>query len=305
MSRISLLLLFFPFLLLSCKTNDNDSQANKDNIYDLDKVNVGEIELYADHKAQYLLDQLQTIYSAHFPESQLQITYKDDKEVMDAIYSDSVRLIVLMRECSTHELNKLNSIYNSKPVQHTFAYDAIALVRDKSSSDTLLGQNELDQLIQDASDLFVTVSQYSGLFNHFLRIQGVTEGSRNINVVRDIDELQLFLRENPNYIGILPFSLISNQNTEEVKSITRKFRWLGINMDDDEIYPSQSTIYTKEWPLILPYTIIYSRLSSYKGVGFVKFVHNRQSAKLILKAGLIPVNMPERLIRIEDQSFNL
>lgn len=303
--RYALLLFFSPILFFSCKNKEEEVKTSKYSHYDLDKINVGQIQIYADHHAQSLLDQLSVIFSARFPESNLQITYKEDPEVMDAIYNDTVRLIVLMRECSNSELTKLKRIYDANPIQHTFAYDAIAMVRDVSSTDTLLDSKDLDQWIRNSNDLFVTVPEYSSLFNHFLRIQGVTEGSRNINVVNDLNELQTFLRDNPDYIGLLPFSLVSNQNTEEVRQITKKFRWLGIQNRNEEIYPSQSTIYTKEWPLIMPYTILYSRLSSDKGVGFVKFIHNRQSSKLILKAGLIPIKMPERLIRIEDQSFNL
>src|SRR5690606_10392830 len=100
-------------------------------------------------------------------------------------------------------------------------------------------------------------------------------------------------------------SLISNKHSSSSRDIVDRFKLLGIKNDSSTIYPSQSSIYTKEWPLILPYNVLYCNLSLEDGVGFVKFIHTRQASKLILKAGLVPIILPERNILLEDQSFEL
>lgn len=283
-----------------------DKNVSKTAIYDLEKVNIGEVRIFADQNSKSLLEQLGAVYSAHFPKAFLSVEYRTDAEVMDAIYDDSVRLIVLMRTCSEGELSKLNRLYQAKPLQYTFAYDAISLVRDVTSTDTLIDSLQLDKWLSASEDIFVSTVEHAGIFQLLLRQNGVTDGTRSLKLVKDIDELQKFLKQHSNYIGVLPFSLVSDQYNPAVLEITSKFRWLGIKgKNGDEIYPSQSTIYTKEWPLVIPYTILYSKLSSEKGVGFVKFIHTRQASKLILKSGLIPVNMPERSIQVEDQSFEL
>lgn len=291
-------------LLFSCKNNP-DKKPYADS-YDLDKVNVGEVKIFADYSTKSLLEQLGTVYSAHFPKASIAVEYKSDNEVMDAIYSDSVRLIVLMRECTSAEINKLKSLYQAVPLQYTFAYDAIALVKDKESEHSLIDISQLNSWIEKPSDIFVTISEHIGMFQHLLRQKGVIEGNRNLKVVKDLDELKTYLKLNPESIGVLPFSLVSDQYNPKAKEIAAKFRWIGIKDEKgEEVFPSQSTIYTKEWPLVLPYTVLYTKLRDEEGVGFVKFIHTRQASKLILKAGLIPFSMPERSIKVEGQSFDL
>lgn len=304
MIRIAVVLLAI-FNILGCQSESDKSKAKTSN-YDLENVNTGEVRIYADDNAKSLLEQLGKVYTAHFPKAHISVEYRPDEKVMDAIYHDSVRLIVLMRECTSGEMGRLKSLYQAKPLQYTFAYDAIALVRDAASTDTLIDSTQLNSWIQKAEDIFVATKDHVGMFQLLLRQKGIVDGSRQLKIVNDINELQIFLKQNPRYIGVLPFSLVSDQYHPDAQKIATLFRWIGVKgKDADDIYPSQSTIYTKEWPLILPYTILYSKLPSEKGVGFVKFIHTRQASKLILKSGLIPYNMPERSIKIEEQSFEL
>lgn len=292
-------------LMLSCESQRKEREAIRIN-YDLDNVNIGEVKIFADNNSKYLLEQLGSVYSAHFPKAYINVEYRDDSRVMDAINADSVRLIVLMRECTPGELGKLKSLYQAKPLQYTFAYDAIALVRDAASTDTILDSLQLNSWLKESNDVFVGTKEHVGMFSHLLRQKGITEGNRNLNIVNSIDDLQTYLKLHPKSIGILPFSLVSDQYNPVAKDITSKFRWLEIRGKSGKpVYPSQSTIYTKEWPFVIPYTILYCNLPSEKGVGFVKFIHTRQASKLIVKSGLIPFAMPERNVKIEDQSFEL
>ncbi len=303
--RMRYLYFLIAIVFVSCQANKNEREAKNEN-YDLEKVNVGEVKVFADYNSKYLLEQLGSVYSAHFPKAFLNVSYREDTHVMDAIYADSVRLIVLMRECSSGELSKLKSLYQAKPLQYTFAYDAIALVRDAANTDTILDSLQLNKWLINGSDVFVGTKEHAGMFSHLLRQKGVTEGNRSLNIVNSIDDLQAYLKLHPQSVGILPFSLVSDQYNPTAKDITSKFSWLEIKGTSGQaIYPSQSTIYTKEWPFVIPYTILYCNLPSEKGVGFVKFVHTRQAAKLIVKSGLIPFSMPERSVKVEDQSFEL
>lgn len=291
------------FFLQACH-NKEQRKIDKQQ-YDLDHVNITPVNLYADHHAKYLLEQLGIIYTAHFPKASIDPKYRTDSEVMDAIFKDSTRLIILMRECSENELLQIQRMHEAKPLQYTFAYDAITLVKDRSFEDSVISVLQFDQYIQNSSDHFVVLKEHLDLFQHLLSKNGVQEGKRGIKVVQNTDELKKYLSIHKDYIGILPFSLVTQKNNAYSRQIRTDFKFLGLQTDTNVIYPSQSSIYTKEWPLILPYTILYCNLSMEDGVGFVKFIHNRQSSKLILKSGLVPFVLPQRDILVEDQSFTL
>ncbi|MCO5249098.1 MAG: hypothetical protein M9887_09145 [Chitinophagales bacterium] len=300
MSQRFLLFLFILPILFGCERfKEKESQRNIN--FDLDRINVDTVKLHADKNTEILVRQLGDVYTSSFPEAKLDITYDNDHEVKEAIYNNDSRLVIRLQAFDTDEMEYIHSVYKTKPIQHTFAYDAIALVKDKSETDTLIKYPDLQQIIQQGEDKFVSTQEHMGMFAQLLTKYGITEGKRVLKTVENIDDLQRFLNLHPEYIGLLPFSLVSNPSSQKAADIISKFNWVAIQDTLGHIiHPSQSTIYTKEWPFILPYTVTYCNLSLKKGVGFVKFIHSRPAQKLILKAGLIPYTMPERLVIIKD-----
>ncbi|MCO5234370.1 MAG: hypothetical protein M9888_11610 [Chitinophagales bacterium] len=294
-------LILSTFLMYSCNTEGNKADKSA---YDLDNINVGQVSLFADKNTASLLKQLGDVYAVHFSQASLKAHYRKDNEVMNAMLSDSTRIIVLQRECSQSELEQIKVLHEAKPLQYTFAYNAIALVKSKESTDSIVDSLSFASQVIKGQEQLVTISEYSDLYTLLLQIYGVKQGNRNLKIVANIDELKSFLKAEPDYIGLLPFSLVSDNYDPKSKEVVPQFRWLGIS-GQKNIFLSQSTIYTKEWPFVIPYTILYCNISNQDGIGFVKFIHTRQASKLILKAGLIPYLLPERDIKVEPQSFNL
>ncbi|HUH74371.1 MAG TPA: hypothetical protein VLZ75_08170 [Chitinophagales bacterium] len=301
--RVKCFIIPFLLLILSCKSESNVADKRT---YDLDHINIKEIKVHADQHAKSLLDQLGIVYSAHFPNASVNATYENDDAVMEAMLKDSIRLVVLMREPTLYEIDQLKILHQAKPLYYTFAYNAIALVKDDSNTNTVIDSLDLVSQLNQGKDVFVTTTEHVDLFQLLLKKLDIQGSKHPLKTVNTVDELQQYLKVNKDHIGILPFSLVSDQYDPEAQVLTKKFRWLGIqNSEKDTIYPSQSTIFTKEWPLVIPYSIMYCNLSSEDGVGFVKFIHTKPAMRLILKAGLIPFTMPDRDIKIEPQSFNL
>ncbi len=299
-------LLFFIVLLTSLNSCNQENNTVDRQTYDLDNINVKEVNLYADHNSKILLDQLGIIYHSNFNKASIDVDYLSDADVMDAMLKDSIRLVVLTRDLSDYEIDQLKLLHQAKPLSHTFAYSAIALVRDFNTTDTIIDSLKLVSQLTSTEDVFVTTKDYVELFQSLIKLLNIQVDKHPLKIVNDIDELQSYLATNNNYIGILPFSIVSDQYDVESKEITKKFRWLGVKTQDSRtVYPSQSTIFTREWPLVIPYNIIHCNLSNNDGIGFVKFIHTKPASRLILKSGLIPYNLPDRDVKIEPQSFNL
>ena len=69
---------------------------------------------------------------------------------MDAIYHDGGN----MRECTSGEMGRLKAYIRLNLYNILFAYDAIALVRDAASTDTLIDSTQLNSWIQKARKIF-------------------------------------------------------------------------------------------------------------------------------------------------------
>lgn len=303
MRNILLILPTVLLFLVSCNEERNvvDKQS-----YDLDNINVKEVKLYANQYSKSLLDQLGIVYQHNFPKASINVNYQNDTSIMEAMLKDSIRLVLLMREPTLYEIDQLKLLHKAKPIYYTFAYSAIALVRDNQTKDTIIDSLQLVNQLTNGEDVFVTTNEYVDLFQLLISKMDIKGTKHPLKVVNNIDELQKYLSSNSNLIGVLPFSLVSDQYDTDSKQITPKFRWLGVqNSKKDTIYPSQSTIFTKEWPFIIPYTILHCNLSNEDGIGFVKYIHSKPATRLIIKAGLIPTTLPDRHIKIEPESFNL
>lgn len=285
---------------VGCQNNDEKEKVNTSI---LENVNKGVFKVYAEENTAYLMEQIIDVYTSRFPEATIDIRYTEEWDVIDKMVDDSARIIVLQRELNEEELDYIRRAFDTKPIQSTFAYDAIALVRDGASENKVIPYEQFLDWMRKGENRFVTLAEYLDIYKLLIRMTGVEGKEPALEIVKSIDELRMYLAANPDKVGLLPFYLVSDQDDPKAKELAPKFSWLGFDMGKDTIFPSQSSIFTKEWPLIKSYTFISCKISRTQGFGFVNFVHTIPMKKLIVKAGLIPYRMPERAVVIKPQEF--
>lgn len=299
------LLLFAAFLFVSCNNTPKDETQNASI---LENINRGVFKVYAEENTQYLMNQIIQVYTHRFPEATIDITYTDDKTVMDRFLADSARIIVMQRELDEVELDKVRRAFdNTRAEQTTIAYDAIALVRPKEDAQKVYSLEQVKSWVKAGNTTLVTVKAHLDAYKHLLYILDVKEGFANIEVVENLEELQKYLSLQPEKVGLLPFYLVSDQDDDAAKAVAQMFSRPGIAYAHegrtDTVFPSQSTIFTKEWPLIKTFTIISCKIGRMQGFGFINFCHTRQIKKLIVKSGLIPYRMPERVVEVIPENL--
>jgi phosphate transport system substrate-binding protein len=286
--------------LSGCQSNNKEEKVNTSI---LENVNKGVFKVYAEENTAYLMEQIIEVYTSRFPEATIDIRYAEEWDVIDKMVDDSARIIVLQRELNEEELDYIRRAFDTKPIQSTFAYDAIALVRDRAAEQKVIPYDQFLGWMQRGEHRFVTLAEHLDIYKLLIRMTGVEGKEPALEIVKSMDDLKNYLAANPDKVGLLPFFLVSDQDDPKAKELAAKFSWLGFEMEKDTIFPSQSTIFTKEWPLIKSYTFISCKISRTQGFGFVNFVHSIPMKKLIVKAGLIPYRMPERAVVIKPQEF--
>jgi phosphate transport system substrate-binding protein len=294
--------LFLSVLLFAACQSQNEKLKLNTSI--LENVNRGTFKLYADSNTAYILNQVKDCYRASFPEANLDIHYTHSDDAYQAVLKDSARLLVLDRMLTKNEWQDLYVAYQTRPLEHVFAYDAIALVKPKQEGHTVLNWEQFKNSVKSGSSKFITLKIYEELVQQMAKIAGVTSGGMNIKVAANVSELDAFLKTDNSYLGVLPFSLVSDQDSPSARELAKIFHWQGFEIKIegkiDTIFPSQSTIRTEEYPLIKPYNIIACEVTREKGIGLINFCFKREIGKLVLKAGLIPKVMPERAILLQE-----
>lgn len=297
-----LLVIFSTTILLSCK-----EKTPENNTFILENNNKGTFKIAADSNTAFLVNQLKDCYEAAFDSVHLQITYADESGAIENILKDSARLLVLDRKLTDNEWQRLNNKFQTKPIEHFFAYDAIALVSSKNQVAQVLKKDELAQKIKEGKISFVTIKQFSSQLIQLNQMLEIEQSRIKINIVQNYDDLQQYLDRYPEQYGLLPFSQVSDSDMASAKVLAKKFHWLGFETDSngvkDTIYPTQSSIRTKEYPFIKEYNIVACAVKRDEGMGFVNFIFKTQVGKLVLKNGLIPKVMPERAFQITESEI--
>lgn len=270
----------------------------------LENINKGTFKVYAEKHTEYLFNQIIDVYESTFPEARVDVRYLEEKEVLNALLMDSVRIILLQRALLPQELDKIQKAYDTKPIQSDFAYDAIVLASSKTASSQTISLDALKKLIETGSERIVSLEEHAHLYALSMRMLEIKPSEKPLSTVANLEDLKTLLEKDTSRLAILPFSLVSDEDDPQAKAVRKMFSWMGITLKNgeltDTIYPSQSSIFTNEWPLVKPYNILYCNVARKDGYGVVQFAHNRQTAKLILKAGLVPSAMPERKVQIQD-----
>jgi phosphate transport system substrate-binding protein len=297
--------LFAPLsmgVLISCHPlSDRDTEKNT---AILENINKGNFKVYAEKHTDYLFNQIIDVYESSFPEAKVDVRYMEEKAVLNALLMDSVRIILLQRELLPQELDKIQKAFDTKPIQSNFAYDAIVLASGRNASPQTIPLDVLKQLIETGSERIVSLEEYAHLYALLMRMLEIKSSKKALSTVANLEDLKTLLEKDTSRLALLPFSLVSDEDDPKAKAVRKMFSWAGITSKNggktDTVFPSQSSIFTNEWPLVKPYNILYCNVARKDGYGVVQFVHNRQTAKLILKAGLVPSVMPERKVQIQD-----
>lgn len=289
------------WLMAACQPSIRKDSVENTSI--LENINRGTFKVYADKNSAYLLNQLSDVFTGNFPEARIYATYLEERDVIDAILKDSVRIILLQRELGEKDLEKIQKVYDTKPIQSTFAYDAVVLAKGAGQKGIVLDYVKLQENLKKGGQSFVTLDAYTNLYVLVLRMLGVQSGDKSISTVSSLEELAKVLDKDSSKTAILPFALVSDEDDPAAKDVRKMFSWPGLSMVQegkaDTIYPSQSSIFTKEWPLVKTYTFLYCNVERKNGYGFVQFAHSTKAAKMILKAGLVPYKMPDRRIQLD------
>ena len=125
---------------------------------------------------------------------------------------------------------------------------------------------------------------------------------------KNLGELVSYLQKDHKGIGFIPFDRISGEHDTAARNLLKKVKVLYVSRPDStgRIVAStacQSEIADGSYPLDRPINLISHTMEQKVGTGFVNFLNREQSGRIILKAGLVPVIMPQRIINVSTDAI--
>jgi len=298
---VSVLLILFTFQTCRQGTQNNAT----------DTKDSGEALFVSDESFAPVLDQELYIFKNDHPKARPTMIYKSENEVVRMLVNDSARFGFLSRDLTVDERNAVKA-HNLSAQVKKFAVDAVAIIANVTSPDTAITVGDIKKMLagQAKTDRSIVFDNpNSSLVRYLKEFSGQADfKQKNIYALKSSKEVIEYVSQHPDAIGITGFSWINDPDADYADA-AKKVKVLAIRDENSKtapntyFRPSQETLYLKQFPLLRYLYIVNCTGRTGLGHGFEYFIESDKGQRIILRSGLLPVNIPERNITIHSNKL--
>ncbi|MBO9592017.1 MAG: substrate-binding domain-containing protein [Niabella sp.] len=277
-------------LLYSCASGDNQARALTDT------PKKGAITISVDESFRPIVDALIQVYESNNDSTKIHAQYKPEAECMTDLFNDSIRMVIATIKLSDKQLQSVVDSLHVVVKQLPVARDAVAVIVNPSSSDTLLTMGEIRSVLTGnyikplipVFDGLSATSTVRFLLDSVLKGQKITSKAMGASTS---DSVIQFVANNPNAIGFIGVSWIGNQDDAQQLSFLKKVKIVQLESSDKPgkyVLPVQANIYTKRYPMTRDLVYIVKEGHRGLGTGFAEFMAGEIGQLIFKRAYLMP-----------------
>jgi phosphate transport system substrate-binding protein len=286
-------------VVFSCKKKDTNLLGN-------DTILEGKASVLVDETLMPIVEDQLAVFENTY-NAKITLVPQSEKESVIALANEKVDIIILSRKLNSEE-EKVFKSKNIVPRTTSFATDAVAFVKSKTSNDTLIALNDVIDFIkgkQNGIKGLVFDNPNSSTVRYLSELAKVNSLPENgIFSFKTNDEVLKYVSNNDGMIGVVGINWIAQPKLEMQKYVD-KINVLSVKGAGNEyVYPSQDNITMKKYPLARDLYIINCQGYEGLGIGFASFIAGEIGQRIILKSGLAPIRIPGRKIVTRNQIEN-
>ena len=268
----------------------------------------GSATFVADESCQPIVDEVKYVFTQLNSKANINILYRPENAVLRLLLNDTVRLAILTRDLNADEIKILKG-RNLAPDVHRFAVDAITLIVNKASNDTLTSVGEIKKMLNGKTKTNVNIvfdNANSSLIRYLKEFSGNNDFKlNNIFALKNNKEVIKYVSDHPGAIGITGFSWL-NDPDDDYKDAVANVKIVSVKDEtskkapNEYFKPSQTTLALKQYPLTRGLYVINCTGIRGLGTGFAYYMLNEQGQRIILRSGILPDSIPPRDINIKN-----
>ena len=280
------------FLLTACNFHKGDKQQ-------ADSPSGGTIHISVDESFRPVIVQQLEMYKNTYPNTTIIADFKPEAACIKDLFKDSAtRMIVVTRGLTPKEEKYFRDSLNYSPGWQQVATDAIVIIVNKSSNDTLFTFDGLKDQLTGANKKNVIV--FDGLnatsTYRFVKDSILHDRPFDSSVVKaahNSSEVIEYVANHPEAIGFIGISWIGNpEDTAQLRLLnTVKIARVQCEVCEGKPYvkPMSESIMTRRYPLVRG--LFYVKKENYTGLasGFSNFLRNERGQLIFRRAYLGPV----------------
>ena len=298
------ILLALLLLLNGCSSYEEDKKNWPDT---WDK---GTIHISADESFKPIVDALIQVYESNQPDTRIIAHFKPEAECLKDFGNDSIRVVIATRGYTESEENFIIDSMKVIPLKMTVARDAIAVIVNPLSTDSLFSMQELKDILKGnftkklipVFDGVKATSTVRFIVDSVLHSDSI---SPNAVAARTSEAVIDYVAKTPDAIGFIGVSWIGNKEDTSQMNFLKKVKIARLESTDRPgkfVLPYQVNISAKSYPMVRD--LVYTLKENHKGLGegFTDFMAGEIGQLIFKRAYLAPAirNFYVRKVRLRE-----
>ena len=287
------------FLAISCNKSADATQET---------ILKGNATLLVDATLMPVMEDQVQIFESRY-EATIKMNAQSETEVIQSLVKDTSSIAVLSRKLNADEM-KIFANRKIIPKITPIAIDAVALITNKNSNDTLVDIKDVIDFMNGKSSPkikgLVFDNPNSSTVRYMNTLAGLTSiPQKGVFSFGTNNEVIKFVSQNEGMIGVVGLNWLT-QPRPEMQPYVDKVAVLSVKgKNQNDFYaPDQNNIAEGKYPLARELYIVNCQGFSGLGMGFASFVAGDIGQRIILKSGLLPYKVPPRKLSIRNQISN-
>lgn len=266
-------------------------------------ITKGVTKIYVDETLLPIVQEQKEVFESIYKYAELDLIAKPETELVNDLMKLDARILIIPRELTPAEVTSLREksyIGKTTPL----ATDAIAAIVNVSDAYEKITTQEIYDILQGKSSKkqLVFDNANSSTLNYLMQKAGVKNLPKTgVTALKNTNEVITFVAENKNYVGFVGVNWMLSPNAE-IEQTIKSVKVLAVgNSAEKAVKPTQTAIYTGEYPFTRKIFMLNYQGKAGLGMGFASFVAGDVGQRIILKSGLLPNKIPTRELRIRKE----
>ena len=275
---------------VSCDNRPSINNAGNDTVAN------NTIHISVDESFQPVISEELKVFQSAYPNTTVITQYKPEAECLRDLQKDSTRMVIISRGLSRDETAFYDAKIGFKPEFAQLAKDAVAVIINNNSADSIFTLNDIRNLLSGAAGKTkVAIDGNTATSTvRYLRdtlLKGAAFG-KNITGAKNSEDLINYIANTEGAIGFIGVSWVTNPQTPQQEQALTKVKMALIECKNCEegtfAKPSQQTITFNQYPLVRG--LYYVLKENYPGIGsrFVNFLSTERGQLIFKRALLVP-----------------
>jgi phosphate transport system substrate-binding protein len=281
-------------LLTACSQQGNDGSR--------DTPTSGSIRIAVDESLMPVIDAEVKAFEAIYPSAHITVLEVSEADAIRLLIADSVRLAIITRSLNDVERQHMLDQHIT-PHDETVARESIAIILNPAAKDSTFSLPELTALFsKEGEHRIVFDNPKSGVVRYvkdsLLPGREFSSSTYSLNGSEAVIE---YVSREKDAIGLIGGAWIGDRDDSTTNKFLASIRVAAIEHDGEFYQPYQAYVARRLYPLARDIVMVSREARSGLGTGFMSFVAGDKGQRVILKAGLLPVTMPVRIVEISHE----